>query len=77
MIEIEPAPGTPPGWKERFFGDEKAGELEPHGMRWHLTVRDEAAWEELAGRLPESLKTKRIPPSLEDVFMELVEGEER
>ncbi len=77
MVEIEASPEAPPGWKEEYFKDRKAGELEPHGMRWHLTVRDEAAWSALACRLPESLRTRRIPPSLEDVFMELVEGEER
>jgi ABC-2 type transport system ATP-binding protein len=74
VVEIEVGLHTPADWRARWFGDGRAGDLSPHGMRWHLAVRDAAAWAALAGALPASLKTREIPPSLEDVFMRVVEG---
>jgi hypothetical protein len=46
-------------------------------MRWHLSLEDEAAWKGLAAVLPAGLSHRRIAPSLEDVFIRLVEGDER
>ena len=77
MVEMDPGPDAPPRWREDVFGDGKAGELSPHGLRWHLAVRDEESWREVESRLPATIKTRRIPPSLEDVFMRLVEGAPR
>jgi len=74
MVELEPGLDAPPGWRAEYFADGRAGDLSPHGLRWHLAVRDEAAWREVEGRLPVSVRARRIPPSLEDVFMRLVEG---
>jgi hypothetical protein len=51
--------------------------LEPHGLVHHAVVRDAAAFEALAGRFGPFLKFKRIQPSLEDVFIRLVEGTAR
>jgi len=77
MIELDPAPGAPRDWRRRFFSDPAVGDLAAHGLRWHLAVRDAKAWGRLAHRLPRALRARRIPPSLEDVFMKLVEGTER
>jgi len=77
VVEIEPTADAPGDWKARYFGDGRAGDLSPHGMRYHLAVRDSAAWEAVAPSLPASLQTREIPPSLEDVFMRVVEGDER
>ena len=77
MVELAPGLDAPPGWREEYFGGLRAGDLSPHGLRWHLAVRDEQAWKELEVRLPKSIGLRRIPPSLEDVFMRLVEGAER
>ena len=77
MVELEAGPEAPAGWRAEYFGDNRVGDLSPHGLRWHLAVRDEVAWSAVAGRLPATLKVKRIPPSLEDVFMRLVEGGDR
>lgn len=51
--------------------------VQPYGMRWHLSLKDEAAWKSLAGVLPAGISHRRIAPSLEDVFIRLVEGGER
>ncbi len=77
MIELEPGPGVPAGWRERLAKDTDAGDLVPHGLRWHLAVRNPSAWAKARRRLPRGVKVRPIPPSLEDVFMKLVEGKER
>jgi len=61
-------------------GLEKAGgllELSPHGMRWHAAFKDKAAMDAALSALPASASAALIKPSLEDVFIRLVEGTER
>ena len=74
LIEIAPAPGAPGNWRERYFGDGQAGVLSPHGMRWHLAVKDAGVWEALVRELPPTLPARSIVPSLEDVFIRMVES---
>ena len=74
MVELEPGSDAPSGWREEYFGDKRLGDLSPHGLRWHLAVRDEELWRGVEGKLPASVRVRRIPPSLEDVFLRLVEG---
>ena len=52
-------------------------ELSPHGMRWHAAFRDKDAMEAALAGLPVSASHSLIRPSLEDVFIRLVEGAER
>ncbi len=49
----------------------------PHGMRYHAVLRGDARVEDLAGRLPRGWSARAITPSLEDVFVRLVEGADR
>jgi len=61
-------------------GLEKAAgllELSPHGMRWHAAFRDKAAMDAALSALPATASVSLIKPSLEDVFIRLVEGAER
>ncbi len=51
--------------------------VQPYGMRWHLSLQDKTAWKSLAATLPPGLTLRHIAPSLEDVFIRLVEGGER
>jgi ABC-2 type transport system ATP-binding protein len=52
-------------------------ELAPHGMRWHAAFADKAALETALAGLPPGSGLRLIKPSLEDVFIRLVEGTER
>jgi len=49
----------------------------PHGMRYHAIMRDEDSLASFTRRLPPGVKAVRIKPSLEDVFVRLVEGVDR
>lgn len=49
----------------------------PHGAKYHVTVRSKEASERLLSHLPKGLVGKVIRPSLEDVFIRLVEGIDR
>jgi len=52
---------------------------QPYGMRFHMAAETEAAWKAVraATPVPPGLRVRRIEPSLEDVFLRLVEGDER
>ncbi|MFA6435116.1 MAG: ABC transporter ATP-binding protein [Elusimicrobiales bacterium] len=70
------------GVEARAFlsGLEKAAgllELSPHGMRWHAAFSDRASLEAALSALPPFASAVFIKPSLEDVFIRLVEGTER
>ncbi len=69
-----------PAPKAFIAGLEKARgllELSPHGMRWHAAFADKAAMEAALAALPAGAARSAIKPSLEDVFIRLVEGVER
>jgi ABC-2 type transport system ATP-binding protein len=51
--------------------------VQPYGLRYHALVRDPARWQRLEPALAEHFTLARIAPSLEDVFIELVEGRNR
>jgi ABC-2 type transport system ATP-binding protein len=48
--------------------------FEPYGLRFHAAVSDEAAWQKQKPRFEEKFNIREIPPTLEDVFIRLVEG---
>jgi len=52
-------------------------ELSPQGMRWHSAFADKAAMDAALAGLPASASAALIKPSLEDVFIRLVEAAER
>lgn len=76
LYELTAAPGAPAGWAERLRADPSAFGLSPYGLRWHVSVRDEAGFARLLETL-EGVEARRIAPSLEDVFIRLVEGKDR
>lgn len=71
--------GDAPG--EAFLGGLRGApgllELSPHGRRWHAAFTDKAAMDAALAALPPGASRSLIKPSLEDVFIRLVEGKER
>ena len=60
-------------WK-RVLDKEKlvSGSLRPHGLRFHAAVEDENRWKQFVGKFEGVIDVKKIRPSLEDVFIELL-----
>jgi ABC-2 type transport system ATP-binding protein len=48
--------------------------FEPYGLRFHAAIKSEAEWETVRGDFEKKFSIKRIKPSLEDVFIQTVEG---
>jgi ABC-2 type transport system ATP-binding protein len=46
----------------------------PHGLRWHLEAQNPEAWLAFCRSTPSLPHWRAIAPSLEDVFLKLVEG---
>lgn len=82
MVELTLAPHAPhaltnEGEKALLDGIRARGglnEIKPHGMRYHALVTDPTAWAACQGDPSLDFSSKPIRPSLEDVFIRLVEG---
>jgi ABC-2 type transport system ATP-binding protein len=74
LLEISAAAKPAPGWQAALSARAGVESLKPYGRRWHLVPKSRAAWTALKGHLPRGFKAKVIQPSLEDVFIRLVEG---
>ncbi len=77
LYELSAGPGAPAGWSERLKSDPSVFEVAPYGLRWHASVRDEAGFARLRAALGAGVEAARIAPTLEDVFIRLVEGKDR
>lgn len=77
LVELEAGPEAPSDWLERLRGRAGLSGLKPYGLRWHAGVEDAAAVSALAASLPPGVSAREIRPSLEDVFIRLVEGADR
>jgi ABC-2 type transport system ATP-binding protein len=77
LFELQGGADAPPGWTERLKADPSVIDPSPYGLRWHAGVRDEAGFARLLKALGSSVEARRIPPTLEDVFVRLVEGKDR
>jgi ABC-2 type transport system ATP-binding protein len=49
--------------------------FEPYGLRFHASIKSEDGWERIRTQFEEKFFIRRIKPSLEDVFIHIVEGE--
>jgi ABC-2 type transport system ATP-binding protein len=78
IIELDPIPGSAPAssWLQSIQGHRSIASLTPHGLRYHVIVQDKSLWaSELVPQLSRFFIIKNIPPSLDDVFIRLVEEE--
>ncbi len=48
--------------------------FEPYGLRFHAAIKSESEWETVRGEFEKKFSIRRIKPSLEDVFIQTVEG---
>jgi len=51
--------------------------VQPYGRRFHALVRDPAAWRAAQAWIETGFTIRPVAPSLEDVFIERIEGRER
>jgi hypothetical protein len=61
----------------RLHTHDAISSIDSYGMRYHLTIRDPKKWEDLREDLAGFFSIQEIQPSLEDVFIRLVEGASR
>jgi len=82
MVELTLAPDRPHSLtnqeEEALLGrlrtQGKLSEIKPHGMRYHALVGDPEAWAHCLRDAGSEVEARPIQPSLEDVFIRLVEG---
>lgn len=48
--------------------------FEPHGLHYHVLPKDPASWQRFLQGEGRQFRYRQIPPTLEDVFIRLVEG---
>ncbi|MBN1595250.1 ABC transporter ATP-binding protein [candidate division FCPU426 bacterium] len=75
LLEIDLPQGASRERLENLKLHPQVARMQPYGRRYHVLVLKPAAWKTIAGRFPKSYRIRRIDPTLEDVFIRLVEGE--
>ncbi|MBV9079831.1 MAG: ABC transporter ATP-binding protein [Elusimicrobia bacterium] len=75
LVELRMDDGSS-GWMEALNREGALSDVQPYGLRYHGIVKDQKAFDRAAARFP-ALKWRPIAPSLEDVFVRLVEGADR
>lgn len=75
LIEIETPVGGSRAWIEAFRPDPDVARIQPYGRRYHALVLDPAGWKRAIRGIPKSYRLRPIAPTLEDVFIRLVEGD--
>lgn len=75
LFELDPLDGSSNSDLVQKLRDSNAlSFLEAYGYRYHIEVADENVWEELEPLVKSKFAVRKIDPSLEDVFISLVEG---
>lgn len=76
LIEIDPSDSAAKNWVESLRQAPFVQSVQPYGRRYHAVVLDISAFEKAQNQWA-GLRFRRIAPSLEDVFIRLVEGQNR
>jgi len=77
IFEITPSPDAPKDWQGALKTQPFMSELQIFGMRYHAMVKEPKGFEKYLGKNLGSFNYKKIKPSLEDVFIRMVEGKNR
>lgn len=77
IYEIVPGDVSTNDWQKEIFKLGAVKKLKIFGMRYHAQVGDAGAFETYMQTHLSNFAFRRVKPSLEDVFIELVEGKDR
>lgn len=77
IFELSPLHEIATAQVEEFKRSPAFGTFQHHGLRYHVTIADESAWNQFQKNYAGIFKIRNIQPSLEDVFIRLVEGKNR
>lgn len=76
LVEIQWNGAAPAGWRAALLAN-AASSVVPYGVQYHVVIKDPGAWDRFVSDQIDRLAVRTIAPSLEDVFIRLVEGKER
>lgn len=77
LFELDPKIMITDDLLQKIQTDSAVASLQSYGMKYHLIVRDLPKWDLLSQELSAYFQIRQIPPSLEDVFIRLIEGATR
>jgi ABC-2 type transport system ATP-binding protein len=77
IYELDPMVKVNDQLLEQLRNNDAVDSIQSYGMRFHLIVRDRQKWDKLSNLISDQFHIKPISPSLEDVFIRLVEGVSR
>ena len=76
LVELDPHGKIDFALVDAVRADPAIEYFEPYGLRFHATFRDTPAAAQLRSRLAADFQLREIAPTLEDVFIRVVEGAE-
>lgn len=74
LYELDPPRNAAPGWLEALRAHSAILSVQPHGLRYHAVVRNPMEWTSIQESMLQGFAVKPVIPTLEDVFIHLVEG---
>lgn len=77
IYELLPSEKPEAGWQQKLLAQGGVKKIQTFGLCYHAQVSDGGAFERYVQSGLPGFSCKRITPSLEDVFIELVEGQNR
>ena len=77
LYELDPKTSLPDNLIQNLRNNPSVASIESYGMKYHLIIRNSQIWDNLRNEISNSFNIRQIPPSLEDVFIRLVEGDSR
>lgn len=77
LFELDPKIKLPEDLLTSLHANEAISSIESYGMKYHLIVQSPQKWDNLRNEISKYFNIRQIPPSLEDVFIRLVEGDSR
>jgi ABC-2 type transport system ATP-binding protein len=77
MYEFEPKENLKFSEISELQGNPLFSFFEPYGLRFHASIKDQSAWTKIKAEFDKKFNIVQIKPTLEDVFIQAVEGKSR